>query len=112
TFRCFRNRSAGTICWRYSSRKMVGTEGRRGALIFTGLLIVGSLMGWLFWPEPTPRSWLGGAAAELALFTILFATDPRRERLTNQLILLGVAIAAAQIWISNDVAMRSSALFR
>jgi len=90
---------------------MVGTEGRRGALIFTGLLIVGSLAGWLLWPEPAPRSWIVGAAAELVLFTILFATDPRRERLTNQIILLGVAIAATQIWISNDLALRSGARF-
>lgn len=91
---------------------MIVPEGRRGALVFTGLLVIASLAGWLFWPLPTPRSWIVGAAAEVALLAILLASNPRRERLANQVILVGVVIAAVQIWISNDLAMRSSALFR
>jgi PAS domain S-box-containing protein len=91
---------------------MATTEGRRGALVFIGTLIIGSLAASLFWPLPAARSWIVGVAAHAVLFTVLLVSDPRRERLANHIILAGVVIAGVQIWISNDLAMRSSSFFR
>jgi len=91
---------------------MTETDERRAALVFTGLLIIGSSAAWLFWSLPSHAHMIACGAANLILFALLLVYGAGRGRLVNAIVLVSATITLAQIWITNDLAMRAGLLFR
>lgn len=91
---------------------MTETDERRAALVFTGLLIIGSSAAWLFWSLPSHAHMIACVAANLVLFALLLVYGAGRARFVNVVVLVGATITLAQIWITNDLAMHAGLHFR
>jgi PAS domain S-box-containing protein len=90
---------------------MTAREHRGSALVFTGLLAIGALAGWIFWPLPARWPWVLTGAVDISLLALLVLLGPRPGPFAHSVIAVGAAVTIVQTWITNELAMTSSVRF-